>query len=484
MHILTEARMPKRTKIVATLGPSTSTPEVMEAMLRAGLDVARLNLSHGSHDSHRAQLETAREAAARVGRCLAIMLDLQGPKIRIDKFREGSTVLREGQPFILNAQWPRDAGDETRVGIAYKALPQDVHAGDCLLLADGLIRLEVERVDGPAIHTRVAVGGKLGNSKGINRLGGGLSVAALTDKDREDIRFAAEVGADYLAVSFPKSAADIHEARRLLREAGGEGGIVAKIERQEALEALDEIMEAADAVMVARGDLAVEIGDPRLAGVQKDILHSARAHDCVVITATQMMVSMVHAPTPTRAEVLDVANAILDGTDAVMLSEETAAGDHPAKVIAAMANICEGTEQYQRFHRERDAARDYERIDEAIAKASIDTANRLQVKAIVALTESGATPMWMSRIGTKVPIYAFARSSSTRRKVNLYRGVYPIAYDPVARDPVAVNREVVQQLQDIGVVGEGDLVIITKGDLAGVRGGTNAMKIVRIGENA
>jgi pyruvate kinase len=475
--------MPRRTKIVATLGPSTSKPEVMEAMLHGGLDVARLNLSHGTHESHRAQLEMARAAASKVGRCLAIMLDLQGPKIRIDKFRNGPVLLREGQPFTLDAELAKDAGDETRVGIAYKQLPQDVRPGDCLLLADGLIRLEVDRVEGPAIHTHVTVGGMLGNSKGINRLGGGLSVAALTDKDREDIRFAAEVGADYLAVSFPKSAADIDEARRLLREAGGYGGIVAKIERQEALDNLDEIMEAADAVMVARGDLAVEIGDPQLAGVQKEILRRARLRDCVVITATQMMVSMVHAPTPTRAEVLDVANAILDGTDAVMLSEETAAGDHPAKVVAAMAKICEGTEQYQRFHRERDEARDYERIDEAIAKASIDTANRLRVKAIAALTESGATTMWMSRIGTEVPVYAFTRSATTERRVNLYRGVYPVAYDPVRPDPTMVNRDVVQMLKDAGVVTDGDLVIITKGDLAGMRGGTNAMKIVRVGEN-
>lgn len=476
--------MPKRrTKIVATLGPSTSTPEVMEAMLRAGLDVARLNLSHGTHDTHRAQLELARAAAARTGRCLAIMLDLQGPKIRIEKFRTGSVVLEDGQRFTLDASLASDAGDASRVGITYKELPQDVRPGDCLLLADGLIRLEVEQVEGPAIHTRVTTGGRLSNSKGINRLGGGLSVAALTDKDREDIRFAAEVGADYVAVSFPKSAHDIEKARRLLQAAGGSGGIVAKIERQEALENLDEIMQAADAVMVARGDLAVEIGDPQLAGVQKDILRRARARDCVVITATQMMVSMVHAPTPTRAEVLDVANAILDGTDAVMLSEETAAGDHPAKVIATMATICEGTEQYQRFHRDRDDDRGYTHIDEAIAKASIDTANRLHVKAIAAMTETGATPMWMSRIGTEVPIYAFTRNPTTERKVNLYRGVYPIAYDPVQHEPTAVNRDLIQILKETGAVADGDLVIVTKGDLAGVRGGTNAMKIIRVGEN-
>lgn len=475
--------MHRRTKIVATLGPSTATLEVMEGMLRAGLDVARLNLSHGNHDTHRAQLAVARQAAERTGRCLAIMLDLQGPKIRIERFRDGPVLLQDGQRFTLDANLAADAGDDTQVGITYKELPQDVQPGDCLLLADGLIRLEVESVAGAAIHTRVLVGGKLANSKGINRLGGGLSVSALSDKDREDIRFAAEVGADYLAVSFPRSGADIEEARRLLSAAGSSAGIIAKIERREALDALEEIMEAADAVMVARGDLAVEIGDPQLAGVQKDILRRARQHDCVVITATQMMVSMVHAPTPTRAEVLDVANAILDGTDAVMLSEETAAGDHPVKVIAAMAEICTGTEHYQRFHREREDSRGYTRIDEAIAKASIDTANRLRVKALAALTESGATAMWMSRIGSEIPIFAFSRIPATQRKVNLYRGVYPVAYDPVAPEPAVVNREVVQHLKDAGVVADGDLVIITKGDLAGVPGGTNGLKIIRVGEN-
>jgi len=476
--------MRRRTKIVATLGPATARPEVMVAMMEAGLDVARLNLSHGTHEGHRAQLRLAREAAAGAGRTLGVMFDLQGPKIRIERFREGTVTLVEGRRFVLDAELPRDAGNQDQVGITYKDLPRDVRAGDCLLLADGLIRLEVEKVDGARVFTRVAVGGTLGSGKGINRLGGGLSVAALTDKDREDIRFAAEEGADYVAVSFPKDGADIEEARRLLREAGGHGGIVAKIERQEALENLDEIMQAADAVMVARGDLAVEIGDPKLAGVQKEILRRARAHDCVVITATQMMVSMVHSPTPTRAEVLDVANAILDGTDAVMLSEETAAGDHPAKVVATMAQICEGTEHYQRFHREREERSDYRYVDEGIAKAAIDTANRLKVKAIAAFTESGATTMWMSRIGTEIPIFAFSRNPSTHRRVCLYRGVYPVAYDPVARDHLGVNREVVQQLRQIGAVEDGDLVVLTKGDLAGVRGGTNTLKIIRVGENA
>ncbi len=474
--------MPRRTKIVATLGPATADLAVMEAMLRAGLDVVRLNLSHGDHDSHRRQLELVQEAAQRQRRTVGIMLDLQGPKIRIERFRNGPVQLRRGASFVLDAALGSDEGDEQQVGITYKDLPKDVRAGDTLLLADGLLQLRVEQVQGPRIHTRVEVGGTLGNSKGINRLGGGLSVGALTDKDREDIRFAAEVGADYLAVSFPRDAADIEEARRLLHEAGGQGGIVAKIERREALDNLDAIMRASDAVMIARGDLAVEIGDAQLAGVQKDLLMRARSRDCVVITATQMMQSMVHSPQPTRAEVLDVANAILDGTDAVMLSEETAAGEYPVTVVETMARICVGTEAYQRFARGREQARDYSHIDEAIAKASIDTANRLKVKAIAAFTESGATTMWMSRIGTEVPIYAFTRHPQTQRRVSLYRGVYPRSFDIVHAEPGEVNRRVVASLQAEGVVEDGDLVIIAKGDLAGRVGGTNTMKIVRVGE--
>ncbi len=474
--------MPKRTKIVATLGPATADPAVLSAMLEAGLDVVRLNLSHGDHAGHRRQLELVRQAAASHHQCLAVMLDLQGPKIRIERFRNGPVELKPGRPFVLDADLASDAGDERQVGITYKGLPGDVCAGDMLLLDDGLIRLKVERVEDRRIHTEIEIGGILGNAKGINRLGGGLSVAALTDKDREDIRFAAEVEADYLAVSFPRNAADIEKARRLLRAAGGEGGIVAKIERREALDHLDEIMKASDAVMIARGDLAVEIGDAELAGVQKDVLQRARSKDCVVITATQMMQSMVHSPQPTRAEVLDVANAILDGTDAVMLSEETAAGEFPVTVVEAVARIALGTESYQRFHRTREAPRDYHYIDEAIAKASIDTANRLQVKAIAAFTESGSTALWMSRIGTEVPIYAFTRYPSTQRKVNLYRGVYPRGFDITEADHATVNRTVVAQLEADGIVQTGDLVLITKGDLAGVRGGTNTVKIVRVGE--
>jgi pyruvate kinase len=473
----------RQTKIVATLGPATDSEESLAAIVAAGVDVVRLNLSHGDHDEHRARAERLRRVAARANRVVGVLCDLQGPKIRVQKFRDGAVHLKPGAPFFLDPALAEDAGTVDGVGVAYRDLPQDVSADDLLLLADGLIQLRVDRVEGSRIHTVVEVGGRLSDRKGINRLGGGLSVRALTDKDRRDIRLAAELGCDYLAVSFPKAADDINEARQLLREAGGHGGVVAKIERQEAVRNLPEIMEATDAVMIARGDLAVEIGDAELPGVQKRIMRLARERDCVVITATQMMQSMVDNPMPTRAEVLDVANAVLDGTDAVMLSEETAVGRYPGETVAAMARVCIGAETYADESRPAELNEPrYGRIDETIAKTAITAANRLGVRAIAAMTESGSTVMWMSRIGTDIPIYAMSEQASTRTKVTLYRGVHPVNFDPTGqRDVEAVNRAAVDVLRGCGAVDDGDLVLITKGDLAGVRGGTNAMKIVRVG---
>mgnify|MGYP002760662922 FL=1 len=414
-----------------------------------------------------------------------MLCDLQGPKIRIEQFVDGAVMLEDGAAFFLDPSLEGNAGTIEGVGVAYTGLPEDVNAGDILLLADGLIRLEVERVEGTRVHTRVVNGGKLSDRKGINRLGGGLSVRALTDKDRVDIPLAAALEADYVAVSFPRDGADIDEARELLRAAGGHGGIVAKIERHEAVDAIGEIMEAADAVMIARGDLAVEIGDAELPGVQKRIMRMARERDCVVITATQMMQSMVDNPMPTRAEVLDVANAVLDGTDAVMLSEETAVGQYPAETVASMARVAVGAEAYadeSRLSAGLNRDPHFERVDEAIAKTAITAANSLGVKAIAAMTESGATAMWMSRIGTDIPIYALSEQPRTRTKVTLYRGVHPISFDPTMREHEAVNREAVAELQARGAVSGDDFVLITKGDLAGVRGGTNAMKVVKVSE--
>jgi len=385
--------------------------------------------------------------------------------------------------FTLDAEMDLQAGNVDAVGLAYKDLPEDVKRGDTLLLDDGAIVLWVDDVEGRKILCRVVVGGKLSDKKGINKQGGGLSAAALTEKDMQDIITAAELEADYLALSFPRNASDVNQARDLLRKAGGHGGIIAKIERAEALTNIEEIIEASDVIMIARGDLGVEIGDPELPGVQKKLINQARIMNRVVITATQMMQSMIENHAPTRAEVMDVANAVLDGTDAVMLSAETSIGKHPAKVVAAMSKICVGAEKQREAmistHR---TGTTFQYVDEAIAMAAMYTANHLGVAAIIALTESGSTPLWMSRISSGIPIYAMTSRVETRRKVTLYRGVYPVSFKPDFTDHALVNKEAVDDLVRRGAVRDGDLIIITKGDLAGITGGTNAMKIVKVGE--
>ena len=478
------SQMPRRTKIVATLGPATDNDRVMDDMLAAGVDVVRLNLSHDTHERHRERVERmrARTVAAGGNRQVAFLLDLQGPKIRIGRFADGPIELAPGDPFVIDSHCQIDAGSRSRVGTTYPTLAGDVHPGDRLLLDDGAIELLVNAVDGTRIDCRVVVGGRLSSNKGINKKGGGLSAPALTDKDREDIRFAASLGADYLAVSFVRNGDDIRLARELFREAGGTGGIVAKIERAEALDALDDIIEAADVVMVARGDLGVEIGDATLPAVQKQLIHRARELNSVVITATQMMQSMIENPIPTRAEVFDVANAVLDGTDAVMLSAESSVGKDPAKVVEALDRIC--------FEAERHVTRSshrlntiFGRVDEGIAMAAMYTANHLGVKAIAALTETGSTTKWMSRISSGIPIYAMTRNAETRRKVRLFRGVYPVAFDVGSTDVHLVNQEVIEELLRRGAVRQGDLVIISKGDRKGVEGQTNLMKIMRVGEH-
>ncbi|WP_019571534.1 pyruvate kinase [Thioalkalivibrio sp. ALMg3] len=475
----------RRTKIVATLGPATDSDEAMEAIIRAGVDVVRLNFSHGDPDDHRQRLARLRAASERAGRCVGVLGDLQGPKIRIDRFQQGKVQLEEGAPFALDAELDRDAGDATQVGLTYKDLPDDVRTDDILLLDDGRIVLKVTAVNGSRIETTVEVGGELSNNKGINRQGGGLSAPAITDKDRDDIRLAAELQVDYLAVSFPRSAQDLHLARGLLKDAGWEAGICAKIERSEALEVIDEIIAASEVIMIARGDLGVEIGDAELPGVQKTLITRARSLNRLVITATQMMETMIQNPIPTRAEVFDVANAVLDGTDAVMLSGETATGRYPARVVTSMDRICEAAER-QRAARQSDHRMDstFGRVDEAIAMATMYTANHLDVSAIAALTESGSTALWMSRISSGIPIYALTQHESTSRRMTLYRGVYPVTLKPIPESHESVNREAVNLLKGEGVVQDGELVIITKGDLQGEHGGTNAMKIVRVGELA
>lgn len=476
--------MLRRTKIVATVGPATDDPRVLEGILRAGVDVVRINLSHGDIGDHRRRVQQVRETAASLGRYVGVLADLQGPKIRIERFHHGPVFLHEGHRFILDAELSAQEGTEEIVGITYKTLPQDVRPGDTLLLDDGRISLKVEAVAGSQAICQVMVGGKLSNNKGINRQGGGLSAPALTPKDRADIQIAAEIQADFMAVSFPRSAEDIEEARWLLRRAGGHGGIVAKIERAEAIDNLEAIIGASDAVMIARGDLGVEIGDAELPGVQKRIIKLAREMNRASITATQMMESMIHSQIPTRAEVLDVANAVIDGTDAVMLSAETASGDYPVKAVEAMARVCLGAEkQWETLHSTHRMEAEFGSVGETVAMATMYAANHLPgVKAIVALTEAGSTVLWMSRISSAIPIYALTRHETTRRRMTLYRGVYPQRFDVVHVNPSWVIQAAVNAVVHRGLVQKGDLVILTKGDYKGVEGGTNTLKIVRVGD--
>lgn len=473
----------RRTKILATLGPATDQPEMLEKVVKAGVDVVRLNFSHGDHAEHTQRVENIRAVAKKLGRHVGVLADLQGPKIRLERFKEGKIELQEGDKFSLDTSLGINDGDNTQVGIAYKELPNDVSAGDTLILDDGRIAMKVDNVSGTRINCVVETGGPLSDKKGINRLGGGLSAAALTDKDRADIKLIASLDVDYVALSFPRTAADVNEARDLLTAAGGSANIVSKIERAEALESLESIIAASDAVMIARGDLGVEIGDASLPPVQKHIITLARSMNRVVITATQMMESMITSQIPTRAEVFDVANAVFDGTDAVMLSAESATGQFPDKAVAAMARICVEAEK-QRIATQSDHRLNtqFERIDEAIAMSAMYAANHLGVKAIASLTESGSTPLWMSRISSSIPIYALTTHIKTSRKVTLYRGVYPVGFSIPNADHAQVNRDVVNELVRCGEVKDGDLVIITKGDLMGVMGGTNAMKIVRVGD--
>ena len=484
-----DATLLRRAKIVATLGPATDDLEVLTQMMRAGLDVVRLNASHGTVDDRRRRLAQVRAAAQQAERCVGVLLDLAGPKIRIECFREGCVQLDEGAPFTLDTALDPRAGTAQAVGVAYKNLPKDVAPGDTLLLNDGQIVLDVVRVAGTRIETRVRVGGALSDRKGLNRQGGGISAPALSERDREDIAFAAAEAIDYVAVSFAREARDIQEARTLLRQAGSDARVVAKIERHEAVDNLAGIIDASDVIMVARGDLGVEMGYAELTGLQKTIIHQTRTRNKVVITATQMMESMINSPVPTRAEVSDVANAVMDGTDAVMLSAETATGRYPVRAVQAMAQVIEGAEKYQLTHsrsRQRTVEGHFKSSEEAIAMAVMYTANHMKVRAIVALTESGMTPLWMSRIRADIPVYAFTRHEATRRRVTLYRGVYPVIFDVTAAggSTESLYRALFTRLLELQLVKERDLVILTKGEHSGVQGGTNSMQILTVALDA
>jgi len=478
--------MLRRTKIVATLGPATDSPEALAAIIAAGVDVTRLNFSHGSAEDHIERARLVRETATSQGRFVALLADLQGPKLRIARFANHKITLTRGQTFVLDATMDKENGTEERVGIDYEDLINDVSPGDILVLDDGRIEMEVTAVEDHSITSRVLIGGPLSNNKGLNKRGGGLSADALTEKDKQDIVTAARLGADYVAVSFVRTADDIHIARQLLREAGSDAGLVAKIERAELAhdnDVLDAVISASDAVMVARGDLAVEIGDAELVGVQKHIIARARVLNRAVITATQMMESMINNPMPTRAEVSDVANAVMDYTDAVMLSAETAVGDYPLEAVESMVRVCVGAERHPSMHQSQHRIhQDMVEIDESIALSAMYAANHLQgVSAIICLTETGSTPRLMSRIKSSLPIFAFSRNHSTQHRVVLYRGVQTIPFDSLELANEHVNALAVEKLKEHGVVADGDLLIITKGDYANAQGGTNSMKIVRVG---
>ena len=473
----------RATKIVATLGPASSDPEMLEALIRAGVDVVRLNFSHGTAQDHIDRARLVREAAQRAGREVAIMADLQGPKIRVGKFAQGKVFLEHGQKFILDAA-RTELGDTDAVGLDYKALPEEVKAGDVLLLNDGLIVINVDAVVGQQVHTTVKLGGELSNNKGINKQGGGLTAPALTAKDMDDIRTAMAFQADYVAVSFPKSATDMEMARQLCNVAAAQHnhkpGLIAKIERAEAIPKLLEILLASDGIMVARGDLAVEVGNAVVPALQKRMIKLAREHDKVVITATQMMESMITNPVPTRAEVSDVANAVLDGTDAVMLSAETAAGKYPLETVKEMAQICLAAESGEGAKLDTDfIGKTFDRIDQAIAMGALFTAHHMGAKAIVAMTDSGSTALWMSRHLIAVPIYALTPKVASQRKMTLFRNVRALLMVNVADRDDAL-RDAEQQLKDLGIVSSGDVYAITCGEPMGAPGGTNMLKICSV----
>jgi pyruvate kinase len=477
------------TKIVATIGPASTDFDILVKMIRAGVDVVRLNFSHGKAQDHIDRATLVRRAAEACGVEVAIMADMQGPKIRVGKFEDGKIFLNNGDRFILDAKWGENGelGNQERVGLDYKALPRDVRPGDKLLLNDGLIVLIVDKVSGHEICTTVKVGGELSNNKGINRQGGGLTAPALTAKDMEDIKTAMSFQADYLAISFPKSATDMEMARQLANIAGEPYGhkpmMIAKIERAEAIPVLQEILDASDGIMVARGDLAVEVGNAAVPALQKRMIRMARASNKLAITATQMMESMIVNAVPTRAEVSDVANAVLDGTDAVMTSAETASGKYPIETVEMMAAICLEAEQSEYYNKlDTDFLNvQFTRIDQSIAYGTLFTAHHLKVKAIVALTESGSTALWMSRHGIATPIFALTPSRTTQRKASLYRNVraFHLLQEGGSH---AVLRKAEELLIKEGMVTPGDTIVVTWGSPMGEAGGTNALKIVRVGE--
>jgi pyruvate kinase len=475
--------MSRRTKIIATLGPASNSPEQIKALILAGANVFRLNFSHGSWEEQGARAELVKSIATECNQHIALMADLQGPKIRIQGFKEGSVELIAGQDFALDTELDAKAGDPTQVGVLYKALPADCKVGDRLLLDDGRIELDIENISGSRINTKVSTGGKLSNNKGINLAGGGLSAPALTEKDLADLECAAKLNIDYLAISFPKSAQDMEYARAEASKAGYNGHLIAKMERSESVatqETMDAIIQASDAIMVARGDLGVEIGDAQLVGIQKRLILRARQLNKIVITATQMMESMIDSPLPTRAEVFDVANAVLDGTDAVMLSGETAVGKHPDKVVAAMDRVIRGAEKERMTTKSQHRLdRQFDSTEETIAMAAMYAANQMEnMKAIVCHTESGTTPLLMSRIRSGIPIYALSSNPGTLRRLAMVRGVTPVLFNEKLGSVAETIKSSLAKLKADNLIAVGDQMIVSIGDSIGKSGHTNTLKLL------
>ena len=478
-------RINRRTKIVATVGPASESADMIARLIQAGVDVFRLNFSHGSVEQHAKVAKRIRKQAALADRYIGILADLQGPKIRISRFRDDAVELAGGDRFRLDLDIADGEGSLRGVGLDYPDLATSVVPGDTLLLDDGRIRLRVDDVEERAVDCTVTVGGKLSSRKGINRLGGGLAAPALTEKDREDIRGLGSVQPDFVAVSFVSSTDDIEIARSLLAEQDLSPSLIAKIERAEVVadtDILDGILQASTGIMVARGDLGVEVGDAQLIGIQKELISRARKKDRVVITATQMMESMINSSMPTRAEVFDVANAVLDGTDAVMLSAETAVGEYPVDVVSAMADAAMGAERHPvaRTSRYR-LDKQFTSAQETIALSAIYAANHYpNVKGIACLTESGTTPLLMSRLSSGLPIFGLSRNGTTLQKLSLCRGVVPLYFDASAFDVDSVEARAIEFLRDGGYLEKGDSILLTQGEVMGRSGSTNIMKILPV----
>lgn len=474
--------MLRRTKIVATLGPVSKELTVLTALLQAGVDVVRINFSHT--DASAIQLiKEVRAIAAEINHPVAVMADLQGPKIRIGHFKNKSILLIDGQDFTLDCNNDKLLGTEEEVAVLYPNLAKELAVGDYLLINDGLIELEVQQIRGSKIQCLVIEGGPLSDRKGLNRKGGGLAARTLTEKDINDLKTAVLAEVDYISLSFVKDAEDIRHARELIKDFGGKTTpIIAKIERSEALGNLTEIIKEADAIMVARGDLGVEVGAAEVPAIQKHIIEQTRHLDKIVITATQMMESMISNPQPTRAEVSDVANAILDGTDAVMLSAETASGHYPIKVINMVNKTCISAEKHASLFYRTEKVEDchHQRADQAIALATMHAANHFPIQAIITLTESGDTALWVSRQHSVVPIFAVSANKRTIGRLCLVNNVFPIYLDYHQFTPEELNEQVLHELVKANYLSPQGYVLLTRGKYIGRAGGTNSLEIISL----